>query len=933
MGRNLLACLVILVLVSAETAWAGNTGKIAGEVKDAQTGEAVIGVNVLIEGTTQGAATNLDGYYVILNIPPGTYTLSASGVGYNKKTIQNVSVSIDLTTTIDFQLTSTVVEVGEEITVTAERPLVQRDMTAKTAIVGSEEISALPVTEVGQILSLQAGFTGMGNLRGGRSGEVAYWIDGVPVTDAYDGSQVVEVNKNLVQELQLISGAFNAEYGQAMSGIVNIATKEGGQKFSGTIGAYAGSYIPSISGVDTAAFPGLSDFRPTAIRNIEASLSGPVLGENLTFFANGRYFYTDGWMFGFQRFTPGNISYVDSTGTFRLYRDPSGKGDSARVPMNSSERKYAQGKLTWRISPVVKLTGNFIYDNTKSRPYGAFRTELRDYYFDPDGFGYDYNTSNTVIFQLSHTLSSSTFYTLGASLFKKEYKYYLYENPYDPRYVNPRLLIHLTPWSFWTGGTDMNRTQRSTTTVLAKLDVNSQVNEQNLVKAGVEYRRHRAFYEHINLQPILSQSDINLATDSPFITTRVPDISSYDHDMYTHTPQEFSAYIQDKLEFKSIIVNIGVRFDHFQPDGNVLNDPTDPNIYAPIKPSNRFFDYNGNGAQDTGEPNKTVSDRLAYWYRKASAKSQVSPRLGVSFPITARGVVHFSYGHFFQIPRFERLYENPDFKIGPGTIGVVGNADLNPEETISGEIGVQQQLTDDISADLTAYLRDIRGLTGTFGQQIIVFGGSAQYFKYTNSDFGFVKGIILTVNKRFSGGFDATLDYTFQVARGSSSDPQEARNAVNGGAQPEIQLNPLTWDQRNTLNMTLAYSASTWGVSSIIQYGSGQPYTPRRTTDITALLTNSQVKPASFNVDVRGFYEIDLNPLKVVAFARIFNLFDTRNETDVYDDTGQAGFTLDESQARQVNPWQGINTLDQWFHIPTQYSEPRRIEFGLNVEF
>ena len=930
--RILFFCCSILLIVTF--AFAGNTGKIAGVVKDAQNGETLVGASVVIQGTTQGAATNIDGYYVILNIPPGKYTLGVSAVGYSKKTITNVSVSLDQTTTMDIVLSSTVVDVGEEVVVTATRPLVQKDLTAKTAVVGGDEIAALPVTEVGEVLSLQAGFVA-GSLRGGRTGEVAYWIDGVPVTDAYNGTQVVEVNKNLVQELQLISGAFNAEYGQAMSGIVNIATKEGGSQFKGTIGVYGGQYLPDNSTKTKEIFPGLDSFRPTSIRNVEGSLSGPILGDDLTFFANGRYIYFDGWLMGYRRFTPENIAYTDSANVFHLFRDAQGRGDSAQVSLNSSERVYGQGKLTWRISPVVKLTGNYIYDHTKDRPYGQFNTGYRNYFYNPDGFGNEYNISNTLIFQLSHTLSSRTFYTIGASVFQKAYKYYLYQDVHDPRYVHPKILnTPLDTYSFNYGGTDLNRTQRSTTTWLGKIDLSSQVNESNLLKGGVEFRKHKAFYEHILLQPVLSQSDINLATASPYIQTRIPDLSSIDHDMYNHNPMEFSGYIQDKIEFKDLIVNIGVRYDYFQPDGYVLNDDQntyggsyapyytvdDPNIYSPIKPWNI---------------SKTLDERRAYWYKKASAKSKISPRLGFSFPITARGIVHFSYGHFFQIPRFERLYQNPDFKLGLGTgnVGVIGNADLEPEETINGELGVQQQLTEDIAVDVTAYLRDIRNLTGTRSDEIIVFGGSSKYSKYTNSDFGFVKGIVLTVNKRFSGGLSATADYTFQIARGSASNPDDSRNAIAGGGKPEVQLNPLGWDQRHTLNITVSYAASSWGLSSIVQYGSGTPYTPRRVTDITALLTNSQTKPEFFNIDLRGYYEFTISTIKLVAFARVFNVLDTRNEQDVYDDTGRAGITIDEARALGTNPNQYVNSIDQWFHPPTQYSEPRRIEVGLNLEF
>lgn len=935
--------LLVLLLVAGllGVAHAGNTGKIAGVIKDAQTGETLVGVNVIVEGTTMGAATNIDGQYYILNIPPGKYTLAASAVGYNKTTMSNVSVSIDQTTTIDFAISTQVVQ-SEEMVITAERPLVQKDLTAKTAVVNGDQIAALPVTEVGQVLQLQAGFVD-GKLRGGRSGEVAYWIDGVPVTDGFNGGQVVELNKSLVQELQLISGAFNAEYGQAMSGIVNIATKEGGAKFSGGMGVYGGQYATSYK---DSLFPGLDKFQPTSIRNIEANLGGPILGEDLSFFVNGRYIYFDGWQKGYRRFNPWNISYTDDiTRQFILNRDANGRGDSALVPMNWSERYYGQGKLTWRISPVMKLNANFIYDQREGKPYS------KSFFYNPDGYGTNQERSKTLIVQFSHTLSASTFYTLGLSWFDHNTKYQLYDLQYEPssdgsgdlvekwdpsgpHYVNSRLFLTDDPYSYFTGGTDLGTNKRSTITRVAKLDLSSQLDNYNLVKVGAEYREHNLFYEQIGLQPILSQSAIDLTRDSPFIQTRILPLSSLSHDMYNRGPQEISAYIQDKLEFKDFILNIGVRVDYFDPHGYVLNDEhpdlndplhytytvDDPNIYSPIKPENNA---------------RSLAERKTYWYRPTKAKYKVSPRIGGSFPVTAEGVVHFSYGHFFQVPRFEQLYMNPEFKLpsGTGNLGVVGNADLEPEQTISGEIGVQQQLTEDLSVDVTAFLRDIRNLTGTRADEIIIFGGSAKYTKYVNSDFGFVKGILLTMNKRFGGGFSATVDYSYQVAKGSASDPQESRNAVAGGSLPEVQLNPLAWDQRHTLNVTASYAASVWGVSAICQYGSGLPYTPRRAADVTSLLTNSQLRPASFNVDLRAYYELRIDPVKFVFFARVFNLFDIRNENGVFDDTGRSGFTTDEQRTILTNPRQRINTIAAWYRRPDFFSEPRRIELGMNLEF
>lgn len=913
------------VLIVAVAALAGTTGKIRGVVKDKKTGEPLIGANIRVEGTSLGAATDFDGNYTIVNVPPGEYTVIVSMVGYTQTRIQEVRVKIDLSTTVDIDLTDTVIE-SQEVIVVAERPLITKDLTATTAVVGREELAVLPVTEFSQVLSLQAGFVS-GSLRGGRSGEVAYWIDGVPVTDVYDGSQVVEVNKNLVQEMQLVSGAFNAEYGQAMSGIVNIATREGGEKFSGGLGFYGGDYVSS----DDVLFRGIDEVTPFAIRNFEGNLSGPLLGDDLSFFINARHIYFDGYLSGNRRFNPSNIAYTDSAGNFQLFRDvATGKGDSGRVPMNWSKRGYLQGKLTWRMTSTLKATYNAIYDDNVAKAYN------RQYTYNPDGIGNNYTTSLTQIFQLTHTLSNSTFYTVGASLFNKRLQYYLYEDPHDPRYTHPLLFQTYDQYSAFTGGTDLGRFERRTQTGLVKVDLSSQIDNSNMLKVGLEFRHHDVFYESYGLRPILAQSAFNPSTGNPFITTEVPADSEVAYNRYQRNPIEFSGYIQDKMEFQDLIINIGVRFDWFRPDGVVLVDETDPSIIDPIKPSNRFFDLNGNGQQDPGEATKSLSDRRSYWYKQASEKIQLSPRFGASFPISASGVVHFSYGHFFQIPRFERLYENPDFKIGAGSgshIAIVGNADLKPEQTISGELGLQQQVSEDISMDVTMYFRDIRNLTGTRGAEIVIFGGSATYDKYINSDFGFVKGVVVSLNKRFVGGFGATMDYTYQVARGTASDPAGARNALAGGALPEIQQVALAWDQRHTLNMTASYNADVWGLSFIGQYGSGTPYTPRRSADATALLTNSQTKPQYFNVDGRAYYTLDLQGLRLVWFLRVFNLFDIRNEVGVFDDTGRADFTTDLARARSNNPAEIVNTLDDYYRIPTFYSEPRRIEFGVNLEF
>ncbi len=169
-------CLIgsILIALSPVTIWAGQTGKIAGRITDSANNEPMPGVNIFLENTNMGGATDLEGLYVILNVPPGTYTLRAMMIGYGSKKVVDVKVSIDLTTKIDLQLSEETLTT-EEIIVTASIPIVQRDLTATVEIIRSEEIQEMPVQELNDILQLQAGITtgedGQLHIRGGRSSE------------------------------------------------------------------------------------------------------------------------------------------------------------------------------------------------------------------------------------------------------------------------------------------------------------------------------------------------------------------------------------------------------------------------------------------------------------------------------------------------------------------------------------------------------------------------------------------------------------------------------------------------------------------------------------------------------------------------------------------------------------------------------------------
>jgi outer membrane cobalamin receptor len=932
-SRNIKLSYLIILFFAAivNYIFAGTTGKIAGRVTDAKTGEGIPFANVIIEGTTLGAATNLEGYYTIINVPPGVYTLRASVVGYETKVVTNVRVNIDLTTRIDFELREKTVELGQEVVVTATRPLVQKDLTASTSVVGSDLISELPVTEVRDVLTLQAGVivsAGGGiHVRGGRSGQLAYQIDGVTITDAYDNSTVIDVGTSAIQELQVISGAFNAEYGQAMSGVVNIVTKDGDNNFNGNIQLYSGDYYSNRKNI----FMNIDHINPLSVQNIDVSLSGPILKDRLFFFTNARYFYNEGYLYGKRVFLPTDVTREVSPDSFIV----KASGDGAFVPMNPNKRIFYQAKLTQRITSTFRLSYNFIYDYQNYKDYDNFQRLNPDNNLNRFRKGY----SNTI--SINHALSNWTFYQLNFSYYFKDYRHYLYKDIYTGDSARPTLyvdndLIQNPPYSFSTGGTNPNRFVRNTGTYSVRLDWTSQLTQEVGIKFGGEFKQHRIYYENINLQPMV---DANGNKVNPF-NVAIPPITTNNYDTYLRKPKEGAAYFQTKLEMFNMIVNAGIRLDVFNPDGVVLNDPTDPNIYDPIKPDNKFFDYNGNGVQDPGEPSKTVEDRLKYWYKKASVKYQVSPRIGIAYPITDKGVIHFSYGHFLQLPSYELLYTNPDFElgVGSGNQGLFGNADLKPQKTVKGEIGLQQQIGNDISIDVTMFFEDFRNLVGTQTDEVLVFGGAKSYSIYANSDFGFSKGITLRFEKRFSGGLATNLDYTYSITKGNASNPADARNAVLGGALPETFIAPLDWDQTHTLNVVIAYTKPRdFGFSIIGNFYSGQPYTPQinKNTRVTqnAFPRNSGRKPSIFNVDLRAYKDIPIASTTLTFFFKVYNVFDANNPRGVYGDTGDPFFTFGKLEAQKINPKLYYNTLDELYTNPGFFSEPRRVEFGISYNF
>ncbi|HUF10855.1 MAG TPA: carboxypeptidase-like regulatory domain-containing protein, partial [Rhodothermales bacterium] len=357
-------------------------GKLAGRILDAATGEALIGANVFVESTQQGTITDLDGNYVLLNLRPGEYTVVFSYIGYATRRVEGIQISTGNTTRYDVQLRSEAVE-GEEVIVQADRPLVQKDLTASKRTVLSEEMAVLPVESFLGVLSTQAGVTqgasGELHIRGGRSNEIAYLVDGLSVGNPFSTNGLAtEVATNAIQEMTVVTGAFNAEYGQAMSGIVNIVTREGGPDFSASASVTVGDRVTSNDDIW-----GIPDGVEARTKTLEGSLGGPIIGSKLTFFVSGRWDDSDGYVYGFREHLPSDSANFN-TGYFEIHGrpwweyQPFGELEVPNEPvaLNPFSSFNVTGKLSYRPNPRLKLEYTYLQDGSDGKGSGSRATDF-----------------------------------------------------------------------------------------------------------------------------------------------------------------------------------------------------------------------------------------------------------------------------------------------------------------------------------------------------------------------------------------------------------------------------------------------------------------------------------------------------------------------------------------------------------------------------
>ena len=960
---------IICILILHQILFGGTTGKLSGTLIDKETGEPLIGCNIIIEDTYLGTSSNEKGEYALLNIPPNTYSIRFEMIGYKKLVNEGVTIISDKTTSLNGELVSSVIA-GEEVVVVAEKKLIQFDVTQSEAIISSEELEGMPVTEVSEVLRLQGGVTvdsdGGIHMRGGRTSEVSYMVDGVPMSDLYDGGIGVQIENDNIQELQVISGTFNAEYGRALTGVVNMVTKDGGNQFEGSLHTYAGDYQSSDK-----IYNNLNNLDLEDDYSVSASLSGPILKDKVTFYSSGRVNQSKGWLNGLQTFTIyGDTIFKDQNNNRYLdgneeQKDPYYKG------LNWHSSWSTQNKVTFNLLKGTTFKINTILNSRESQDYN-FALQLLE-----DAQITNFNRGRFLGLSISHTISPTSFLQVNVSENKYNYESYLFEDPLDNRYITPDSLFlarlenripdhiieqygdqvqYFPAYSLYRAGVDNRRFKRETKTNNYKLDFTSQINKYNQVKLGLDFSSHSLMLDTYSLLD-------STLTDQVY-TPIIPEKESFTRSYYVRKPTEFAIYAQDKIEYGDMIINLGLRYESFNPNAKIPNNIHEPYIKDPRNPaldtlsnveleninwgdiSYTEIDSNGNEVSYTyadyysrfnDQPNL---NQKTGWWKNTTVKSLLSPRAAVAYPISDKGVIHFAYGYFFKIPDFSLLYDETDYKLSEtgSNFGIFGNPDLKPETTVSYELGLKQEVALNTRLEVKAFYRDARNYVSS-GIPIDLGDGKA-YYTFVNKDYSNSRGIIVTAYRRFSNFIGGQLDYTYQVAEGANSNPVEEFGAVLAGNEPTRSIIPLDWDQTHSLNGSIFANYKEWGANTVFQFGAGYPYTPQITNYesqgevlSTVLLRNSRRKPSTFRVDVKLHRGIKIGDLNGKFYIRIQNLTDRRNHISVYGDSGKANQTIEQARAQAISPFEPMrpNTLEQFFNRPDWYDPPRQIQMGLQI--
>ena len=929
---------IFLLVLFACSFTFSQTGRISGKIIDQQTGEALIGANIIIVGTSLGAASDVNGEYLVSNLNAGQYSVKASYIGYQDMTINNVRVTSGLTTRLNFELQSTGFSTSE-VVVVSQRPLIEKTSTNAIRRVGPEELEQLGVKSLTQLVSLAPGVVNQNGkifIRGSRPEETGYTVEGSDVKNVLnrDGGSLVEVTSDALQEVLVQAGGYTAEFGNANAGIVSSEFKTGTNQYKFSLRAETDNFgnYPGDEFLGTYSY-GYSNYVVTA--------SGPIFTDKLKFFISGEnLFRRDNAQFfesNPEAFSDG--ARLDTTKVYDtgVYGGSTSEGqyltwDAANIPGNMrNNRNTINGTIVFDNNPLIlRLAGAFTSSSAKGR------NDIRNIF----------NTARQPLTDLSSLLLNlKGTYLLGSNSFI-EGSFGIYDfrsKTYDPVMGDNFLLYSdslanaqygyqfsnyiTSPPDYDFYGFPFNRegelqtgyTKDHNEYYNANLAYTTQL-EKHALKLGGSYQRYTARRWQIGTSDDASnflstlRNNPDAARDSlaTLISTSLfSNFNNYGYDVFGNETDEgsgdfapknpvfASAYLMDRYEINDIVINAGLRYDYIDMDTWAWVDPKLPIV-------DQYY--------------HTIPDSVI---KDSDVFSYLSPRLGFAFPVTDQTVFHMQFGKFVQAPSLDQTYRG-EYVAVQQVLG--GNLFTNPIaynpspiRTTQYEIGFSHQFTDFAAFDITAFYKDIKGQLQYAVISTLPGAIRAKYNVFENQDFATTKGLELSLQLRRVERVSATVNYTFSSAQGTNSLSNSGVGSTEVNVNVPTTLIPLDYSQTHRGTVMLDYRFAeddggpvleNLGLNLLLTFDSGHPFTysvwsglgqsSAWTGGLTPIGTgdtrgrrpygpiNSATTPWVYNLDLRIDKTFKIDRLDFNIYVQVQNLLNTKNAINVYDKTGNA---------------------------------------------
>jgi len=944
---NFLSLLVSMVMIFYSVSLsAQTTGTIAGSVTEKATKEGMIGVNIVLKGTSYGGASDVEGNYKIERINPGEYAVQVSYIGYKKVIYTGIKVQAGQTTKLNIQLEEEELTITQEVVVVGERPIFDIEQANSAVQIKSEDLAATPLQNVQSIAGSQAGITQTADgiyVRGGKPYETGYYVDGVSAKDPLAGTGFgLDLNVDDIDAVDVVTGGIGAESG-ATSGFVSVKTKEGSKDTHLKISHQRDYFLKGENNYDWSwnydSWDGTlsGDFYPVTGLMSLLGLESP--GE-LTYYSNFSYSGND-------EFTKKPANQLHSS----LY-------DSDFLAPKQDNRWSGSFKLTWKPKPSEKIFLSYrrsinINQNSNMLRFVSLTGDVRP--------GYQYNFSlmpdnattytsdlNQTILGYTKTLSNTDFIDIRFARLFSKLRADANGRPWRADSLtedyNPESII-TDPISYWDGSTDnvVYVVQGDPYTVgLINKGISSVWHdhwaEEYTFKFDYTYQdlrtQFQTGFEHIN--STYQWIDIRYPWIGAPIRPGAPSTQlGKSHEVWNVSPFNGGMYVSYKVSEKGFIGSIGLRASYFN-SGSFAEDL----IFSKTStfPINKTF-------VDKYEKETIGIFGSHYWLR-------FLPKIKVSFPVSDNQMLFFNYGHSISWPQAYQLYskidENNVSRMGSDTRG---NPTLKPETTVEYELGIRNQLSQNDALTIVAFTKDKFDYITTTGDQEISHDGT-YYYTYKNDDYAKILGVEVTYLTRLTKDLRANASVSYQQASAKSSD--FADFSVRKRDEITTKETFLPWDRPWMVKVGFNYTSprdmegvtgiflSDWQVNLSSSFQSGKRYDKLTETGIdnTSGLMTYKTEPQNRSSQLAGWnYWTDLGAKRNIRFVgtnlvislKITNLFNNKNSNIINPLTGEAYEAGDDYPgANPLKPHPFANNVNPF--NPARYSAQRHIIMGVSLE-